>query len=127
MEVQKPETIEGYIALARQFAWLADIELKRMENAAKNGDLHAVARRLPGLISIVNTVGYLRGQDGFFIEDRPQGMGEYQKELYATEDAAEQRLWALIELVCQGEENRQEYLAHLRTYYLQARTPRQYR
>lgn len=124
-EMQKPETVEAYMLMAKQFAWLVDAELTKLERDAQAGDLHTVTHRLPALISTINTVGYLRGQDGLFLDFRPGDLaGDCQRQLYAAEDAVEGRLWRLIDLVWKDENSQKEYLAKLQTYYIHARTPK---
>ena len=125
--MQKPETAEEYMKMAEQLTALVDAELTRTEKDVQNGDMHLVVQRMPGLISLVNTIGYLRGQDGLFLEVRPSDVSLYQKELYATEDAMESRLWSIIERICGVSEDRERYIHRLREYFLEWRTPREYR
>jgi hypothetical protein len=125
-EMPKPETVEEYMVMVKQFSGLVAAELKMVEEDAQKGDVYSVVQRLSGLVSIINTLGYLRGQDGFFLDSRPNGLaGEYQRQLYAMEDEVETRLWKLIEFVCNTAEGREQYLSHMHTYYLDARTPKE--
>jgi hypothetical protein len=121
-----PKTSEEYFALVEQVVALVDVELIAAESFVESGELHSLINKLPGLISIVNVVGYFRGQDGFFLGVRPS-VGDKQKELYGFEDAAEKRLGDLIEHVCKTTENRERYLEHMRMYYLYTRTPEAWR
>jgi len=117
MEYKLPTTPEEYIAMVQSFAGLADAEMVRAE---EEQDMHTLALRLPGLISIVNVIGYLRGQDNFFLDVRPSGLGAHQSDLYALEDAFEKRLNTLIEKV-EASPEAENLKTRLETYYILAR------
>ena len=71
------------------------------------------------LIALVNTVGYLRGQGGMFLDIRP--MTSHQKQLYAYEDMFEVRLNRLIGIILNSEVN-EFYKERLDAYFIKART-----
>lgn len=118
----QPPTAEEYIELAKRIAWLVDTELLETENKMSEGRFDLVISKLPKLISMVNMVGYLRGQDGTFLDARPS-VGEHQSELYALEDACEARLRKLITYVCTNENRAKATEARIREYYLTDRLP----
>lgn len=70
---------QEYTNFVREFVALLDQQLVIWEESAKDSrELHELARRMPALISLINTVGYLRGQDNVFLDVRPRT--ENQKE-----------------------------------------------
>ena len=116
---QKINTQEEYRDLVEKFSWLADQQLRFCEECVAIGSIHEVLGQIPSLISIVNAIGYLRGQDGAFLDFRPHT--DYQKELYENEDNFEKRLRAIIEHLMNSE-LKQEYIDKLQTYYIKTRT-----
>jgi hypothetical protein len=122
-----PDNPESYIATAEAITALTGAALSDLEASRDRGDLGSTARGLPPVVSLVNVVGYMRGQGGVLLSHRPAGVQDHQAALYAAEDAAEKRLWALIDAVCADPESRVAYLASMREYYLIHRTPQEYR
>ncbi len=120
---QKPETAEEYMAVARSLTALMLLESHAIEKALRNDEVHTVLQRLPGMISIVNTIGYLRGQDGFFLNERPAGIIDFQKELYALEDAGEKFLNYVTKELCSNPTQIGRLRARLTEYFVQARLP----
>lgn len=60
-------TANQYLTPVRQYVTLLDKQLKVMEKASKKKkQVRDVVESMPALISLVNTVAYLRGQDGMF-------------------------------------------------------------
>lgn len=122
MEIQQKQlsTAEEYTDFVREFATLLDQQLTLWENSAKNKEsLRELARQMPAIISLVNTVGYLRGQDGIFLDIRPHT--ENQKEFYAYEDLFEKRLEKLIDIMMSSDE-KEFYLERLESYMVKSRT-----
>ncbi|MDB5258880.1 MAG: hypothetical protein JWO73_88 [Candidatus Taylorbacteria bacterium] len=93
--------------LVNKYSWLVDSELKKVELNIKEHPAHLDMNieSLPKLISLVNVIGYLRGQNNAFIEIRPHDVIEYQPELYKNEDAFESRLHAIITTICVDPKN----------------------
>lgn len=74
---------------------------------------------MPAIISLVNTVGYLRGQDGMFLDIRPRT--ENQNEFYGYEDLFEKRLNKLIDILMDSDE-KDFYQERLESYLIKSRT-----
>lgn len=74
---------------------------------------------MPAIISLVNTVGYLRGQDGMFLDIRPRT--ENQGEFYKYEDQFETRLDKLIDILMDSDE-KDFYIERLESYLIKSRT-----
>lgn len=114
------ESAEEYTEFVRAFATLLDQQLTLLEGYAKSKEgAHDLIQQMPALISLVNTVGYLRGQDGMFLDIRPRT--ENQKEFYGYEDLFEKRLGALIDFVLSSDE-KEYYRERLESYFVKART-----
>ena len=65
MDIQQRQlsTADEYTNFVREFVTLLDKQLTIWEDRAKNKkELHELARQMPAIISLVNTVGYLHGQ-----------------------------------------------------------------
>jgi hypothetical protein len=121
---QKPETAEAYMAIARSLTALMLLESHTIEKALRSGEIHIVLQRLPGMISIVNTIAYLRGQDGFFLDERPAGVTDFQKELYGLEATGEKFLDYITREICNDPAQISKLRARLMEYFVQARIPR---
>jgi len=122
MDIQKRQlsTPEEYTNFVMGFVTLVDEQLSVWENRAKNKEnLHDLARQMPAIISLVNTVGYLRGQDGMFLDIRPQT--ENQSEFYKYEDLFEKRLNKFIDILMDSEE-KDYYKERLESYLIKSRT-----
>ncbi|MDP2930164.1 MAG: hypothetical protein Q8N56_00950 [bacterium] len=111
---------EEYTNFVREFVTLLDQQLSVLEKRAGNkAEIHNLASQMPALISLVNTVGYLRGQDGMFLDIRPRT--ENQKEFYGYEDLFEDRLEKLIGIVINSDEKK-FYYDRLDSYFVKSRT-----
>lgn len=122
MDIQKQQlsTADEYTKFIRQFATLLDEQLSVWEDLAKNKEnLHELARQMPAIISLVNTVGYLRGQDGMFLDIRPRT--ENQSEFYGYENLFEKRLDQLIDILMDSDE-KDFYKERLESYLIKSRT-----
>lgn len=116
----KVTTSDDYITLVEHFSGLVYEEFRLAGADLRQGRIHEVARILPAFISLVNTIGYLRGQDGVFIEVRPQ-TPKYQDALYANELRFEAQLEDFIDTVLASSEA-SYYKDRLREYFVDART-----
>ncbi len=117
----QPTTAAEYRTLVEQFSFLVDAELKKFENINSADEAHTAALEAPKLVSLVNTIGYLRGQDNAFLDIRPHEVVEYQKELYANEDSFEDRLKELLnKIVAFGKTD--IYNFYMNEYYIKSRS-----
>jgi hypothetical protein len=122
MDIQKQQlsTADEYTRFVREFATLLDEQFNVWEDRAKNKEkLHDLARQMPAIISLVNTVGYLRGQDGMFLDIRPRT--ENQSEFYGYENLFEKRLNQLIDILMDSGE-KEYYKERLESYLIKSRT-----
>jgi hypothetical protein len=134
-------TTDEYISFVEKFVTLVDQELSKYEEMVlvekgavtivDQGEskpelfyvihsIHDVASHMPALISLVNTVGYLRGQDGVFVDFRPS-VGRKQNDLYELENLFEKRLEALIDKIL-GSKEKSYYLQRLDSYFTKTRS-----
>jgi hypothetical protein len=122
IDIKKKELSTGkdYTTFVREFVTLLNKEFNIWEERVKNQEkLHELANKMPALISMVNTVGYLRGQDNIFVDIRPYTKN--QGEFYNYEDLFEKRLQKLINALSSSkEENR--YQERLQKYFIETRT-----
>ena len=113
-------TEKEYTNFVREFATLLDEQFRIWENWAKNEEkLHDLARQMPAIISLVNTIGYLRGQDNVFVNIRPRT--ENQNEFYEYENQFEKRLNKLIDIILHSPE-KEYYQGRLKDYLIKTRT-----
>src|SRR5665213_2763005 len=91
---------ENYQHTAEAVSFLIFWELKKAEaglDALKSGAHPSkVLTALPRLVSMVNMMGYFRGQDDAFLEIRPKGPAVNQAELYRAEKKYEKMLRKII-------------------------------
>jgi hypothetical protein len=127
MKFKDIKTADEYKDLVEKYSWLVDSELKKVEQNIREhpANLDVNIESLPKLISLVNVIGYLRGQGNAFIEVRPDGVAEFQRELYDNEDAFEGRLREIIKAICVDTIYLEKYKAVLDRYFLKARLPNQ--
>ncbi len=85
-----PKSATEYITCFRQ---LAAISENAMDYVASN--LPAEPKSLERLAESVETIAGLRGDSGIYQGSRPDGLVEYQKEMYATENYLRERLLGL--------------------------------
>ena len=118
--IRKIESGEAYTEFVRAFATLLDQQLTLLEGYMNGKEgAHNLIQQMPALISLVNTIGYLRGQDGMFLDIRPST--ENQKEFYEYEDLFEKRLSTLIDFILNSDE-KEYYRERLESYFVKART-----
>ena len=122
MDIEKRQitTGEQYTDFVIKFVTLLDQELLVLEERIKNKKRYSqccTANASDNLSSY--TVGYLRGQDGIFLEIRP--MTENQREFYKFEDLFEDRLNKIIELILDSEE-KDFYIKRLESYLVKVLT-----
>lgn len=117
------ESPEDYLAFVDSFVSLLDQQMKLVELRVTDPEqVRDVIFQMPAIISLVNTVGYLRGQDGMFFDVRPATYGP--NPLYGYEGHFETRLYHLIEKILNSAE-KNEYIDRLEKYFIQARTLRE--
>jgi hypothetical protein len=114
----KIQTAEDYMSFVEKYITLLDQQMAKAEKWASEKDFRGVAQLMPALISLVNTVGYFRGQGGMFVGIRPSAD---QSKLYDFENIFEKRLNALIDMIMLSNE-RQYYEQRLNSYYIGNRT-----
>lgn len=111
---------EEYTDFVRAFTTLLDKQFAICEWRLKEkGGLHDVAYQMPALISMVNTLGYLRGESNMFLDFRPHT--DNQDEFYTYEKLFGARLQKLIDLLLASQE-KQFYHDQLERYFIQFRT-----
>ncbi|MBI4122027.1 MAG: hypothetical protein HY461_01715 [Parcubacteria group bacterium] len=111
-------TSEQYSQIASDFTSLVKVALKKAKQDVVS-DPYDVALTMPALISLVNTVGYLRGQDGVFVDSMPPGIDH--KAMYAVEDECEKELNEIIEILLKSKEA-DLYRRRLESYFVKSRT-----
>lgn len=82
-----PQTAEDYIKLVRQ---LAAITNKAMDYLESSRPIQLAS--LDRIAHNVETIACLRGDSGIYRNTRPDGLTEYQKDMYAIEDQLRARL-----------------------------------
>lgn len=116
---KKLETAEAYKQMVSEFSFYVDAQLRIFENSAEKND-YSFFSSMPALISLVNSIGYLRGQDGMFLEIRPQD-SEMQRDLYKNEDHFEMRLQKIIDGI-RASEFFEQYQERLQEYFIKSRS-----
>ncbi|MBP9864723.1 hypothetical protein KBC54_04750 [Patescibacteria group bacterium] len=114
-----------YLLFVKKFYSLVDLQLSRAEKMAEKQQFHDIVPLMPGIVSMVLSVYYLRGEDGFFLNDRPQPLGDTQKELYQMQDAVGIRLQKLVNAIGSGSQKEyDEYLERITQYLVRANARR---
>ncbi len=123
LQLFPPKNEAEYIEMVERFSGLVDEEMKKVESEQGLDRVHAIALRLPALISLVNAIGYFRGEDGVFL-DIPSGRifsSGTRGSLYKNQDVFEKRLGDLIHEVMASHEA-DGYIKNLERYYIASRT-----
>lgn len=97
MELKKflPNSAADYIDCFRKLAALTNSALDFAENKDKWVSEQDKEKTLARIAGSVETIASLRGDSGAYYDSRPQGLIEYQKEMYAIEDQLRSRLLSL--------------------------------
>lgn len=111
-----------YLLFAQSFFAMVQSACANAKTEMQASGPDAVIHRMPALISLVNCVGYLRGQDGFFLDDRPKPASDIQRHLYRMEDEAEKQLNELIELILAADGVKERYKERLTNYFVRSRS-----
>jgi hypothetical protein len=82
-----PQTAEEYIQCFRALASLADKATTRYSEKKDWVSMEDRAKALSRLRELIEAVSLLRGDGGVLVSFRPQGLDQYQGEMYTTEDA----------------------------------------
>ncbi len=90
-----PENAADYIDCFRKLAALTDSALDYIENKVDWVSTNDKNKSLARAAESVETIASLRGDSGAYYESRPEGLVEYQKEMYAIEDKLRARLLSL--------------------------------
>lgn len=85
--LKPPQTAGDYINLVRQLAAITNRAMDYLE-ANRPIPLSSLDR----IAQNVETIACLRGDSGIYQETRPDGLIDYQKEMYAIEDQLRSRL-----------------------------------
>lgn len=104
--------------MVSMFSYCVDMQLRIIEDRFAKNDLDVSS--MPALISLVNSIGYLRGQDGMFTTFRPLD-SEMQRNLYKNEDQFETRLQKLIDAI-RDSQYADAYQNRLHEYFIKARS-----
>jgi len=104
-----------------QFVTLLDKEMSTWEEKITDPtNITGLIHAMPALISLVNTVGYLRGQDGMF-DMGPEISVAVAHDIINYENAFEERLNNFIDIILQSKE-REYYEQRLDSYFTKVRT-----
>ncbi len=112
----------SYIAFQKTFYALLLQEMQKVEilDENKESDMQALAHHIPRLVSLVNSLGLIRGQDNYFVDFREPSNPFFQKEMYINETEMEERLNKLIDKVLKsGVVNR--YKIEMYKYFTESR------
>lgn len=110
-------SVDEYQNLVQEFSYLVDKELSRYE---EENDVSLIVQHMPTLISLVNTIGYFRGQDGAFLDFRPPDVTSLQVDLYKNENDFEKRLNTLIKKILASPHS-EAYKRRLEMYFITSR------
>lgn len=120
LSFKEPFTQDEYLQLAENMGRLLEAEYDMTLKSLEAGEIHIAVLKLPALISTVNFIGYLRGQDGMFSEDMPS---EVSTKIRKIEEAWEQHLTELIEKTCMLPGGTVNLRKRLSDYFIEARLP----
>lgn len=87
LEKYLPQTASEYIACFRSLAAMTNKHMNELK-----GQAPIEPENLKRLAEAVETISSLRGDCDIFTDSRPEGLTEFQKEMYSTEDTLRQQL-----------------------------------
>ena len=121
MDYSKITSEEQYIEMVKQYSYLADYSLSLIEAEIQNSvSPQELINNLLKLISLVNVIGYFRGQDGVLMDFQSLRTNSMSW-LRQNEDEFENRLWSIIDYVKADEIAAKQYRAKMLDYYLKNR------
>lgn len=88
------QTAESYIGLVRTLGAMTDTALDGLQVHQFLSD-NDKQKTLARAAEVVETISSLRGDSALFDSQRPDGLAEYQGEMYTIEDALRSKLLAL--------------------------------
>jgi hypothetical protein len=123
MSNEQIDRINEYIEFAEKFYLMVKKELEKWEKLSEDeNNLRELIHVMPSLISAVNTVGYLRGQDGMFSESKPPiPLIEDMNRLRSNEAECEGKLDELIKTLLSSKE-KEYYIGRITSYFVKARS-----
>lgn len=97
MEFKKylPNTATEYINFMRTFAALTEAALNYVENKNDWVSKEDREKSLATIAENVGTIASFRGDHAAYYQARPEGLIEFQKEMYSIEDSLRNRLFEL--------------------------------
>ena len=112
------ENIKNFMEMVSYFVNLVDEELSLLEQEVFYNE-NKYINKISWVISLVNTIWYLRWQDSFFsnIIRAP-----YSDELYKIEDFFEERLHNITSYLAKSEKYESIYKSKIRDYFYFSRT-----
>jgi len=115
------QTAEDWKIFIEQYVSLIENEFAIWESRiSEPTNIHDLAVAMPALITLVNTLGYLRGQDGVFSRLNMGIRLEMNNQLYEYENTFNKRLQKLIDVIMQSEE-KNIYIQTLQNYFINSR------
>ncbi|HQG57369.1 MAG TPA: hypothetical protein PLX79_00080 [Candidatus Dojkabacteria bacterium] len=115
------QTAEDWKIFIEQYVSLIENEFAIWEaKISDSANIHDLAVAMPALITLVNTLGYFRGQDGVFSSLNMGIRLEMNNQLYEYENTFNKRLQKLIDVIMQSEE-KNIYIQTLQNYFINSR------
>jgi len=94
IDKKTPQTADEYISVVRILSSMINSSLDSMIIKVFTSEDEKL-KELTRAAEVVETIASLRGDSGLFRDMRPKGLIEYQKEMYAIEDALREKLVGL--------------------------------
>lgn len=121
-ELEAVRAAAEYLTFAQAFFALVERECAKAKADIQTQGVESVIHRMPALISLVNSVGYLRGQDGMFRDEHPRSVSDTQNLLYKMEGRAEDQLNEIIQLLLASDATKERYKERLMNYFVRSRS-----